>query len=81
MFLFTSLETQMLFYGILDLCTKPIFAFVVLSMLTTCDYAVLQLQSGKVSDTSESTAVRSKEHEQAQEPNVPPNVAQVSPVA
>ena len=40
----------MVFYGILDLFTGPIFLFAYLAALETADYNALALQSGKASN-------------------------------
>lgn len=42
----------MVFYGILDLCAKPVFALVHLFSLRSCDLSKLQLQSGKFTEES-----------------------------
>lgn len=39
----------MVFYGILDLLAKPVFALVHLFSLRKCDLSLLRLQSGKFS--------------------------------
>ncbi|SNX86346.1 related to YRO2 - strong similarity to HSP30 heat shock protein Yro1p [Melanopsichium pennsylvanicum] len=45
-----GVSSEFLWYGLLDLLSKPVFAFLLLHMLRKCDYDALQLQSGKVSE-------------------------------
>ncbi|SOV10009.1 related to YRO2 - strong similarity to HSP30 heat shock protein Yro1p [Ustilago sp. UG-2017a] len=45
-----GVSEEFLWYGLLDLFTKPIFAFLLLSMLRNCDYNALRLRSGKASE-------------------------------
>jgi bacteriorhodopsin len=45
---------EMVFYGVLDLCAKPVFALVHLYSLRSCNLAKLQLQSGKFSEDVQS---------------------------
>jgi len=40
---------EMIFYGILDLITKPLFLFAYVRQVSTVDYALWGLQSGKTS--------------------------------
>lgn len=40
----------MVFYGVLDLCAKPVFALVHLFSMRGVDYSALQLSSGKYSE-------------------------------
>lgn len=42
--------SEMIFYGILDLLTKPVFCFFHVWMVSRLDYSRLQLQSGKFSE-------------------------------
>jgi bacteriorhodopsin len=43
----------MVFYGILDLLAKPVFALVHLYSLRSCDLSKLRLQSGKFTEESQ----------------------------
>lgn len=43
----------MVFYGILDLLAKPVFALVHLYLLRSCDLSKLRLQSGKFTEESQ----------------------------
>ncbi|EST09087.1 Rhodopsin, archaeal/bacterial/fungal [Kalmanozyma brasiliensis GHG001] len=45
-----GVSAEFLWFGILDLISKPVFAFVLLSMLRNCDYGALRLRSGKVTE-------------------------------
>ncbi|GAC98235.1 hypothetical protein PHSY_005824 [Pseudozyma hubeiensis SY62] len=45
-----GISAEFLFYGILDIFSKPVFAFLLLSMLRRCDYGALRLRSGKRSE-------------------------------
>ncbi|EPQ30365.1 uncharacterized protein PFL1_01891 [Pseudozyma flocculosa PF-1] len=45
-----SPDGEMVFYGVLDLLAKPVFAMVHLFSLRKCDYSSLHLRSGKFSD-------------------------------
>ncbi|ORX36059.1 hypothetical protein BD324DRAFT_630022 [Kockovaella imperatae] len=47
-----SPDSEMIFYGILDVCAKPIFCFIHLFMLSKLDLSVLQLHSGKFSSAA-----------------------------
>ena len=44
-----SPTSEMVFYGILDLITKPLFLFAYVRQVSTVDYGVWGLQSGKTS--------------------------------
>lgn len=46
-----SNDSEMVWYGILDILTKPCFLFYFLAALTDCDLAVLQLNSGKYTES------------------------------
>ncbi|KAN0062043.1 hypothetical protein ACQY0O_006038 [Thecaphora frezii] len=43
-------SSEMLFYGILDLLTKPVFCLYHLFMLRNCEYDAMDLRSGKASE-------------------------------
>ncbi|BGP57445.1 hypothetical protein JCM8202v2_005089 [Rhodotorula sphaerocarpa] len=45
-----SVDSEMVFYGVLDLLAKPVFSFIHIFAIAKCDYARLGFSSGKVSD-------------------------------
>ncbi|BGP53312.1 hypothetical protein JCM8202v2_000871 [Rhodotorula sphaerocarpa] len=45
-----SVDSEMIFYGILDLLAKPVFSFIHIFTIAKLDYARLGFSSGKVSD-------------------------------
>lgn len=45
-----SVDSEMVFYGVLDLLAKPVFTFVHILAISKLDYARLGLSSSKVSD-------------------------------
>ncbi|SNX84340.1 related to YRO2 - putative plasma membrane protein, transcriptionally regulated by Haa1p [Melanopsichium pennsylvanicum] len=51
-----SPDSEMVFYGILDLLAKPVFALVHLWSLRRCNYSSLHLKSGKFSDYEDVSA-------------------------
>lgn len=51
-----SPDSEMIFYGILDLLAKPVFTLFHLWSMRKCNYSSLQLRSGKFSDYDETSA-------------------------
>lgn len=47
---YITTDSEMIFYGVLDVLAKPVFLFVHLFLLSREDLSVLQLQSGKFSE-------------------------------
>ncbi|UZJ55334.1 hypothetical protein CBS101457_004654 [Exobasidium rhododendri] len=56
--------SEMIFYGILDLLAKPVFAFIHLYSLRNIDYQTLQLSSGKYSEFEGNGEVPVSSHSQ-----------------
>jgi len=69
---YISTDSEMIFYGILDLLAKPVFLFVHLFLLSKEDLARLQLQSGKYSDGA--NAINYNDREKVQAYDNPPHV-------
>lgn len=59
-------DSEMIFYGILDVLAKPVFIFFHLFQLAKLDLTALQLSSGKFSSTA--TAVHRFDREKAAHP-------------
>ena len=55
-----SPTSEMIWYGILDIFTGPVFLFLFLYNLRSVDYAAFGLQSGKFTDQGETPAQREK---------------------
>ncbi|SPO27975.1 related to YRO2 - strong similarity to HSP30 heat shock protein Yro1p [Ustilago trichophora] len=59
-----GVSEEFLWYGLLDLFSKPIFAFLLLFMLRKCDYGALRLKSGKISEDKMAEHGGIEDHEQ-----------------
>ena len=65
-----SPDGEMVFYGVLDLLAKPVFALYHLFSLRKCNYSSLHLKSGKFSDYEDLTGARGIEAGKAAEAGV-----------
>jgi hypothetical protein len=70
-------DSEMIFYGILDVLAKPVFLFIHLFLLSKEDLSRLQLQSGKFSDGANAINYtdREKVHAYDNPPHVGPRAA------
>jgi hypothetical protein len=53
-------DSEMIFYGVLDILAKPVFCFYHLFAMSKLDLTALQLQSGKFSSSAVGTGVSEK---------------------
>ncbi|SJX64359.1 related to YRO2-putative membrane protein of unknown function [Sporisorium reilianum f. sp. reilianum] len=63
-----GVSEEFLWYGLLDLFSKPLFALMLLFMLRRCDYGALRLRSGKLTESEiehdeQRRGIVDKEHE------------------
>ena len=70
-----SVDSEMVFYSILDLFAGPIFIFTFLGSLEDVDYAAFGLQSGKASDYVEGRAPEKAQEAHASAPAPAPAAA------
>ncbi|GAK68506.1 family A G protein-coupled receptor-like protein [Moesziomyces antarcticus] len=63
-----GVSEEFIFYGLLDIVSKPLFAFLLLAMLRDCDYGALRLRSGKITESRIEASERDRDnaHESGQ---------------
>ncbi|GAC75859.1 hypothetical protein PANT_18d00103 [Moesziomyces antarcticus T-34] len=60
-----------IFYGLLDIVSKPLFVFLLLGMLRDCDYGALRLRSGKITESRIEESDRDRDRDHAPETRQP----------